>query len=404
MSNVFIPLWNAIQQVTSNILNFFTGIQDAVNAITNTGQGIFAGLSSVGSFIWKAITDFGNWLYQGLLGFAEWIYNGIKWIADRIWEALQNAYNWLASGITWLGNQIYAFGNWIYNGIIWLWNTVVNIVVGAFNWIMERLKDIWEVLGAWYGSIVDYVNAWYSNLMVTFRRKLKLMILADVSIYGIWKSMETMTTARSFREIPLAFGKALAMPIFGALVAEMVDAIVPMPSTSSIELVPKIPWGEFKYTPLSISLPAEKPAPTTPAIPTLPTTYPTAYRPINEEEGEIKGEVEYIYPIFMSYEAEGTVEGEVEYLYVGVNEVEGEVLGDTEFFCLGVNNVEGEILGEVEYQIISIERETEGSVEGTVEYAITSIEKQSEGEILGDTEYLEYSSEAVVASDEGLPL
>jgi len=333
MSNVFLPLWSAIQQVTSNIINFFTGIQDAVNQIVNTGQGIFAGLSSIGSFIWKAITDFGNWLYQGLLGFAEWIYNGVKWIADRIWEALQNAYNWLASGITWVGNQIYAFGNWLYNGIVWLWNTVVNIVVSAFNWIMERLKDIWEVLGSWYAGIVDYVNAWYSNLMVAFRRKLALMIMTDLSIYGIWKSMENMAQARSFEEIPLTFGKALAMPFLGYIMASIVESLVPVPSTKSIELVPKIPWGEFKYTPITISLPAEKPAPTTPAIPTLPSTFPPSYRPTNKVEGEVEGEARYIYPIFVGTKVEGVIEGKVEYRFVGViyRSVEGEIEGEAKY-------------------------------------------------------------------------
>jgi len=387
MCAVFLPLWYAIQQVTPNITNFFSGIQDAVSQITNTGQGLFSGLASAGSFIWKAITDFGNWLYGGIIYFTDRFKEGMEWVAKHIGGAFTSAFYYLASGVSWLGNQIYSFGTWIYNSLIWLGLQVKNAIEGVINWLIARLKDIWDTVGSWYSSIVDYVNSWLSNLMVSFRRKLKQTIVADLTIYGIWKSMERMTQAESGKEIPLAFGKALAMPIFGVLVAEVVDKIVPMPSTQYIEFIPKIPWTEFKYSPISISVPAEKPTPTTPAIPTMPTIT----KPVNDTVGEIKGSVEYVFPLFVGNEVGGEVKGEAELISPTMKDAVGEISGNTEFSLYSYirKNVEGEIEGYVEKTVTErIEADLKAVINGSTEYTLQlTIEKEAVGEINGNVEY-----------------
>jgi hypothetical protein len=62
----------------------------------------------------------------------------------------------------------------------------------------------------------------------------------------------------------------LLSPLVGFLVGKIVDAVVPMPSTSTYPLIPDV--SAFTYTPPSIVIekPAEKPAPSMGVLPTPP--------------------------------------------------------------------------------------------------------------------------------------
>jgi hypothetical protein len=174
---------------------------------------------------------------------------------------VSTAFSWIGSAFAWIAQQIYNFGVWIYNGLTFIWNWIVNMAIGVWNAITNFFSGIGSAIGSWWGSVVGGLNSWFSNLVVGIRRKLVETIMADVSIFFGWKSMERLTHAKSLKEAGLSVLGLLSAPFVGYLFGNMINGIIPSPSTTPIQLIPEI--EPFTYTPptLEILTPTEKPYP-----------------------------------------------------------------------------------------------------------------------------------------------
>jgi len=255
-------LWNTLQGVVGSIQSWFSSLWNVAQSITNAGQGIFSGLASIGSMLWDAINRFaqtiGSWFYNAY----QTIYNGIIYFANTFGQFINNAFSWIGSGISWIAQQIYNFGQWLYNGLVWIWNMVSNIVSSIWNTITQFFSGIASAVGSWWNNVISGVNSWFTNLIIRIRSKIVNTIIADVSIFFGWKSIERMISSRSFNDICFSLLGLLGSPIAGYIFANIVDKLIPMPSTSPINLIPEI--STFTYSPPSMTVPTpiEKTAPT----------------------------------------------------------------------------------------------------------------------------------------------
>jgi len=264
-------LWNALSGVVSTIQSWFSSLWDVAQNIVNTGQGIFSGLVAFGSQLWDAICKFaetiGSWLYNAF----KWIYDGIKYWVDVFGTWISNAITWVGSGISWVAQQIYNFGNWLYNSIVYIWNWIINAVRGIWGAIGDFFGGVANAIGSWWGSVVNGVNTWFTNLIVGIRNKIVNTIIADVSIHFGWKSIERLMSASSFKDAGFSILGLVSAPFVGYLFGNIVNGLIPTPSTTPIQLIPEI--TPFTYTPptLEIQTPTEKPAPYMGVVPTAPT-------------------------------------------------------------------------------------------------------------------------------------
>jgi hypothetical protein len=263
-------LWNALFGVASPIISWFNSLWSATSQIVNTGQGIFTGLVAFGSQIWDAICKFaetiGSWFYNAF----KWIYDGLSYIADVFGSWMNTAFGWIGSAIAWVAQQIYNFGNWLYNGMVYIWNWIVNTAQAVWGAIGDFFSGVASAIGSWWGSVVNGVNSWFTNLIVGIRNKIVQTLMADVSIYFGWKSMEKLIGASSLKDAGFGFMGLLGSPFMGYIFANIVNGLIPTPSTTPMQLIPSI--APFTYSPPSLSIvtPTEKPTPYMGVTPTPP--------------------------------------------------------------------------------------------------------------------------------------
>ena len=141
-------------------------------------------------------------------------------------------------------------------------------IQAVFNWIGSAVSGIinWFVGG--YETVRTSINTWFTGIVKRFRYKLKQTIIADMGIVTTWKTIERFSRKPSIRGL---FGIPLSIIggfLGGYLLAEIIDQFIPVPETTTIEIIP----------PLTI---------TAPSIPTLsipeapaPATYPITPQPI----------------------------------------------------------------------------------------------------------------------------
>lgn len=248
--------WNWLQGVVDTIASWFNSLWGVAQQITNTGQGLFAGLATVASGLWDSL----RWL-------ADQIYGGLKWFYDglvSIGEALKGFGEWIWNALAGIPSAIYGFGQWLWNGLLWVANVVGQALANVWNAIVEGIEWLWNQLVNAYNAFVEGINTWWTNTIVWFRQKLKQTIMADLTIFMSWKGAEKALERGDWKAIMILPVGALAGAFAGAVFAEIVDAMIPTPSTTVFQLVPSM-------TLPSISLPrVTAPYVPTPAVPAAP--------------------------------------------------------------------------------------------------------------------------------------
>jgi len=255
-------LWNLLNSITSTLTNWFNGIVSTLTSITNTGQGLFAGLVAFGSQIWDAITKLASTVGQFFYDAYNFVYQGLIGLGNAFGQWLNSAFTFLSQGVTWLGSQFYNIGNWIYNSLSYVWNWSVNTITGIWSGIVSWFSGVATAIGNWWASVTNTVNSWWGSLLTGFRAKLRTTIMADIAISGTWKSGERILNPKSLNDIPYGILGMIASPIVGYAVGAIIDSFIPIPSTTTYPLIPSV--GGFTYTPPAISV-------QTPSAPSTPT-------------------------------------------------------------------------------------------------------------------------------------
>jgi hypothetical protein len=265
-------LWNLLDSIADTLNSWFAGIWTQVSNIINTGQGIFGGLVAFGSQIWDALTKFAVYIGDALVNAYNYFKSGLENMASIFGEWLSGAFNFLSAGVSWIGSQLYNFGNWLYNGVLYVWNWLVNSLTALWDALTSWFAGISTAIGNWWASVTNSINAWWTDLLKGFRSKIVQTITADITISMAWKGAERILSPSKVSDIGYGLFGILTSPVIGRVVGEIVNAVVPMPSTSTYPLIPTI--GGFTYTPpsLTIETPTEKtpPPPSVEGTPTYP--------------------------------------------------------------------------------------------------------------------------------------
>ncbi len=311
-------IYNGITEFGSWIQQGLTGLGDKLGSYINTayqwlqkglealGNWIQSGLSALGDLLrsgldalggwlksaldWIAenLFKFGQWLWNGLEGAGAWIKAGIDWVAENLfkfgqwlWNGLCGLGSWIKSGIDWIGTQLYNFGQWLWNGLQWIGGVIWQGIKGVVGFFANIFNTILDHIKGWWESTVDYLNQWWTGVVVSLRRKIKQMIMTNVSIVGSWKSFERLLQARSSRDVGLCLLGIVGSPIVGALCSEVVDAVVPLPNANAtFELIPKASvYG-------SAGLQTKFTEPNEPTKPTIGERYTAEFTPEKPELGE----------------------------------------------------------------------------------------------------------------------
>jgi len=263
-------LWDLLNTIVDTMQSWFTSLFSVATNIVNTGQGLFMGLVSLGSQLWdaflKGVDAFGEWLFNAF----KWIYDGITYWANVFGQWFSNAMAWIGSGVSWLAQQVYNMGMWFYNIGVFIWNWIVNTATALWSSLVTWFSGVASAISSWWTSVIGGINTWFTNLLKTFRQKIVTTIMADITIAGAWKGAERVLAPKKMSDIGYGLVGVVASPIIGRLVGEIVNAVVPLPSTSTYPLIPEI--GAFAYTPpsLEITRPTEPTPPSVGAPPTPP--------------------------------------------------------------------------------------------------------------------------------------
>ncbi|MEM1562946.1 MAG: hypothetical protein QW734_07895 [Candidatus Bathyarchaeia archaeon] len=275
-------LWNTLNAITSAIQTWFSSIWETVQSITNTGQGIFAGLANLGSSLWDAIIKAFQTLGSAFVDAFNWIWQGLKALGETLGGWLSTMGQWISYGIQWVGSALWSFGSWLYSAFTFIWNWVVNALTGLWSALTGFFSGLQSAIGGWWNAVVGSINAWFTGLIVGIRRKLIQTIMADVSIYFGWKSIERLINAHTLKDAGFSLLGLLASPFVGYMFGSIADGLIPSPSTEPIQLIPSIPMLEYSPPPLAIEKPTER-IPPEMIPPQLPTIPPVGYSPIQEK-------------------------------------------------------------------------------------------------------------------------
>lgn len=264
-------LWSTLSNVSTTIQTFFAGIWGQVSAIANTGQGIFAGMVAFGAQIWDGIAKLGDSL--------EWVYKGFVDLANIFGSWLAQGIGWVGSGINWVGTQVYNFGNWIWNGIQYGIQYLWAGLQGVWDAVMQFFGNLSTSLFSWWGAVTTSLNTWWTSVIVGIRSKIKQSIMASITISMTWKAgekflanmMDFEDAGKSMKGMGGSFLGMLAAPVIGAFVAEVINAMIPTPTTSPLQIVPTISVPSFTLPSISI---------TPPTVPAPPISTPTGQMPI----------------------------------------------------------------------------------------------------------------------------
>jgi hypothetical protein len=260
-------------------------IQGFYNWLTGIGAGFTNTLGELGSWIFGGFQWLGDRFKEGLDILGKWFKDAINYIADQLYNAyntvvawISPAIQWIGSGIAWIGQNLYAFGQWLYNGIVWVANAVWDFISSGVNWIMQQLSNIWNAISDGINWFVSSFNLTWNNWIKGLRAKFKQLLVVNLTVPTTINAFEELVKQPSIKKF---LGLVLA-PVAGAVVAEIVDKVIPTPSSEQVNIFPPFSLPSWTWTSFSPTKPEYLTAPTVssltqPVTPSITPVTPVGY-------------------------------------------------------------------------------------------------------------------------------
>jgi len=296
-------LYEAIVTAWSNFVDWLSGIGQTLNeTYGQLGAGIVGGLSALAN----AIIQFFQSVYDAIVYFSNAVQNALNTLASWISGGL----SYIGTGISKIGESLYQFGLQIWNGIVDFVNGFISVIENGINWLINQFMNVYNTVRDWITSTLNGFNTWWTNLIISIRNKIKMTIKTDIMMYFTWKSFDKMTEAKGIFDFIRPIGVLFTSAIMGEIFANVVDTVLPTPSTEPIPLIPTIELPEVTLSPVSIPRLSYGGTPSQPSP--MPPVY-VGYIPIIDMDVGIGCEYEYstVFPrkeltgeIVASYETE----------------------------------------------------------------------------------------------------
>jgi hypothetical protein len=136
------------------------------------------------------------------------------------------------------------------------------MIVNGLAYIGKQIYDFFMGIGTTlYNAITSFktsIDEWFFNTISRFREKIKSSIMFSVTTHIAWKSIENIPEGKFMG----GFLGLIASPIFGYIMSEVIDSLLPTPSTP-ISPIPTIP----SVTMPSLVLEEKYPTPPAPSAP-----------------------------------------------------------------------------------------------------------------------------------------
>jgi len=232
MSLTFQDIWNLLNQAISVINQFFSDLASIFGNISNTGQGIVAGLTSFGSFLWDGLTKFADSikvLWTPLIPTLNDFNNFINNLGNLLYNAFTN-----------IADAIFRFNEWIFNGLVWLGLQIVNVFEDVINYFMSLLTSLWNQLNAWFSEISATTNAWFTDLALRFRRKIQQLLVTEPAYYAFEHSFKKFVDEPSVKGLVRIVVTPIIGAIGGSLMATFLDSLTPNPFTTPLTILPAL--------------------------------------------------------------------------------------------------------------------------------------------------------------------
>ncbi|RLI87204.1 MAG: hypothetical protein DRP01_02540 [Archaeoglobales archaeon] len=232
-------IWNAMVNAWNGFASWLgDAISGAWDALYAVGKAIMDGLTQIGMAIMGAIT----WLWDAICSFGEWLWSGLNWLGQQIY------------------NAFYSFGEWIVNSVSWVVNQIASFFTNAYNAVRDA-----------FVSWVESAQDWYVGVVNTFIDKMERIVLADITLIGMWKGLEKFAETGKFRYLIGAF----ASPFVAALASGIIGKV--MKGSAEVRPIPRgTPiWPLFSGAPIEYT----------------PTEPDRAERRIGTEEKPIPGAI-----------------------------------------------------------------------------------------------------------------
>ena len=209
------------------------------NAITETWDKFGAWLGDAISGGWDGLYAIGRGIMDGFTQIGRGILGAFMWL----WDAIHGFGRWMWQGLNWLGEQIYnafyTFGEWLINGLTWAVNQVADFFTNAYNTIRDAFSD-------WIATAQD----WYVGVINTLVDKTERIVLADITLTGMWKGLEKFAETGRFRHLVgvflTPFAAALASGVIGKTLKGSAE-VKPIPKGTPIW--PLFTGAGITYTP-----------------------------------------------------------------------------------------------------------------------------------------------------------
>jgi hypothetical protein len=136
-------------------------------------------------------------------------------------------------------------------------------LINGLIYVGKQIYDFFVNIGTTlYSAITSFktsVDNWFFNIISKFREKIKSSIMFSVSTHIAWKSVENIPKGNFMG----GFLGLISSPIFGYIMSEIIDSLLPTPSTP-ISPIPNIP----SITMPSLTLEEKYSIPPSPSTPT----------------------------------------------------------------------------------------------------------------------------------------
>jgi hypothetical protein len=136
------------------------------------------------------------------------------------------------------------------------------MIINGLAYIGKQIYDFFTGIGTTlYNAITSFktsIDEWFFNTISRFREKIKSSIMFSVTTHIAWKSIENIPEGK----FTSGFLGLIASPIFGYIMSEVIDSLLPTPSTP-ISPIPTIP----SITMPSLVLEEKYPTPPAPSAP-----------------------------------------------------------------------------------------------------------------------------------------
>ena len=199
----------------------------------------------------------------------------MSFVIDPIINAINNFINFIQSipkaitdfatmvynAIVNLPNAIYNFGQWLWNGVLWVAKIISEIPTRIFNAVVDAFNNLFSNVETYFNNLRNSINSFITSLAIRARTKLKQILISNLTIYATWKYAEVQIKKGSLGgiiKIPLI---TLGTYFISYIIAEAVDQLIPVPSTTNYEFIPPITLPKVEIPSVS---PIEVPTPEAP--------------------------------------------------------------------------------------------------------------------------------------------